>query len=237
MFFFNKNKDNEIPVSKPSAPASSPISKPIDPDDFFKDMGRKPKPKKFDMSIAVPEITGLRDEPLPPPGSRINNIDTPEEEAQRLRDKNLMPDVFTRGDIRTADLSNVDTETMLIDRTDPEAVAAYERAKDAMPSNPVSADDFFRDIDRRRKNRKVDISIDLPEVTGLRERPEEAPVSNINNLDTELLSTDRLRDKSADPRIEGYADINVVDLSRIDLSGLREEKEEEPEPEDMIIVE
>ncbi|UKI16390.1 MAG: hypothetical protein L6V87_00170 [Ruminococcus sp.] len=49
-----------------SKPASSPIEQPVNADDFFKDMGRKPKPKKVDFNIESPEITGLREAPLPP---------------------------------------------------------------------------------------------------------------------------------------------------------------------------
>ena len=91
MFLFNKSKKNEAPAPAPvpSKPASSPIKQPVNADDFFKDMGRKPKPKKVDFNIESPEITGLREAPLPRPESTLSNLDTDAISTDGLRDKTL----------------------------------------------------------------------------------------------------------------------------------------------------
>ena len=91
MFLFNKSKKNEVPAPAPvpSKPASSPIKQPVNADDFFKDMGRKPKPKKVDFNIESPEITGLREAPLPRPESTLSNLDTDAISTDGLRDKTL----------------------------------------------------------------------------------------------------------------------------------------------------
>ena len=64
MAFWNKPQ-SDTPAPSP-APVSSP-SKIVDADDFFKDMGRKPKLPKDLASIETPEVTGLREGPAPVP--------------------------------------------------------------------------------------------------------------------------------------------------------------------------
>lgn len=63
-------------------------------------------------------------------------------------------------------------------------------------SAPVSADDFFGDLDRKKKKKKeVKLDIDVPEVTGLRERPADAPEQIFNNVATETLSVASLHEE------------------------------------------
>ena len=79
--FFGKKK----PAPAPAAPKKSvPV---VDADDFFKDMGRKPKKPTDLQMIDLPEITGLRERPLEPPGSTIKNA--VEVSTDGLADKTL----------------------------------------------------------------------------------------------------------------------------------------------------
>ena len=111
MFLFNKSKKNEAPAPAPvpSKPASSPIKQPVNADDFFKDMGRKPKPKKVDFNIESPEITGLREAPLPRPESTLSNLDTDAISTDGLRDKTLDVEEGL-GNIKTVDVEEIDAE-------------------------------------------------------------------------------------------------------------------------------
>lgn len=220
-------------IGKPKAPAPVPVQRTtpapvanVSADDFFKDIdNRKKRPKKVDDTIEVPEVTGLRDAPPPPPKSTLKNMDTPDTEG--LRDKIADPDVFVRGDIVGAGESSADTES-LPDKTEDitpwsEEKEEQRRAKKVL--DPTSAEDFFSDIDRRKNRRgRVDPNIAVPEVTGLREEPAAPAVSRIagtaDNIDTE-----GLRDKTLHPDVFVRGNINVIDTGSLSTDSLRAEQE------------
>lgn len=227
MFLFNKSKKNEAPAPAPvpSKPASSPIKQPVNADDFFKDMGRKPKPKKVDFNIESPEITGLREAPLPRPKSTLSNLDTDAISTDGLRDKTLDVEEGL-GNIKTVDVEEIDAEMdeVLPDKNaNPVHYIPFEIPDEepASSSDPLDPDSFFRDIDKRRK-RKPKTTIEAPEVTGLRDAPEAAPESDISDIDTDALSTDALRDKTLPDNSFVHGDINVIDTDNIDTSSLRD---------------
>ncbi len=245
LFFKNKEEPvNKTSLSK-SAAGAGKLAQPVNADDFFKDLDRKKKPKKIDMNIEVPEVKGLREAPLPPPGSTINNIAAGASAVENLIDKNTVEDDFVHGDIKLVDTSRIDTDS-LIDKTAENAEELLKAAADrrkaerlaAMPAKPLSADDFFKDIDSRKKTRRVDPNINVPEVTGLREAPLPPAGSTINNIAADAAAAENLIDKNTVEPDYIRGDINLVDISTIDTSVLRDEAEasSDDEPEDNIIV-
>lgn len=220
-------------IGKPKAPAPAPVQKSapapaanLNADDFFKDIdNRKRRPKKVDDTIEVPEVTGLREAPPPPPKSTLRNMDTPDTDG--LRDKIADPDVFVRGDIVGAGESSLDTG-ILPDKTEDvtpwsEEKEEQRRAKKVL--DPTSADDFFSDIDRRKNRRgRVNPNIDVPEVTGLREGPAAPAVIRIAGT-AENIDTEGLRDKTLHPDEFVRGDINVIDTERLSTDSLRGEQE------------
>ncbi|MBQ8780424.1 MAG: hypothetical protein IJZ72_01930 [Oscillospiraceae bacterium] len=97
MAFWN-NKPQETPQPAPSAPkpAASPSSF-VDPDDFFKDMGRRPKAPKDETTVASPEITGLREAPPPDPEIILAGLNTDAVQTDGLIDKAALDDGHYHG--------------------------------------------------------------------------------------------------------------------------------------------
>lgn len=202
LFNFGKKKD---PVPAPSAKVTTFSD--VDPDDFFKDMGRKPKAPKGVAEIASPEITGLHDEPLPRPVSTIKNY-TAAIDTDSLEDKSLLPPDANSGNIK-----KIDTETLNTD------VIPKEKKILRSAPKPVSADDFFADLDRKRPR---SIDIDLPEVTGLREKPVEHHVTDIGDAAVNEAAAAALKDKSHEIPDFVVGDINTIDVTKLDMSSLRD---------------
>lgn len=200
MLFFGNKKSESIP--------SSGMNQPINADDFFKDMGRKPKKTEVDANIAIPDIIGLRDEPLPPPGSTIKNIASVS--TDDLIDKTDYDDGFIHGNIVTVNTSALDVDTALSRDKEKNNGELSERIMTSQ--NP---DDFFKDIDRRRGRGKTDIAV--PEVTGLREEPLPPPRSTIRSVSE--ISTDDLIDKTGIIS-EGLGNISTVNTDLIDTDVL-----------------
>ncbi|MCI7766464.1 MAG: hypothetical protein MSJ26_00550 [Oscillospiraceae bacterium] len=198
MLFFGNNKTQSPPAPSPK------ISHPADADDFFKDMGRKPKKREVNVNIESPDIVGLREEPLPPPGSTIKNIASVS--TDELVDKSGYDDSFIHGNIKVVNTAALDVD---------EALSRDKEAKSAAPSEKVinsqNPDDFFKDIDRRRSRVKADIAV--PEVTGLREAPLPPPDSSIRNIAD--VDTDGLIDKTGIVT-EGLGNISEIDTMSID---------------------
>jgi len=169
MSIFNRNKKNNepAPVQKSAAPSSpKPI---VDADDFFKDLDKKSKPKEVSFEVETPEVTGLREAPLPRPVSEINMVETDEAAAEALADKTAMVLGDEYGDINAVNVS-VDTDEVLPDKTlqertyIPFEIPEEEEAKPEF--DPLDPDAFFRDIDRSKRRNKVKTTIEAPEVTG-----------------------------------------------------------------------
>lgn len=208
MLFFGTKKNDTAPVSP--SPASG-LNQPVNADDFFKDMGRKPKKREVDVNIESPEIVGLREEPLPPPGSSIKNI--AEQSTDGLADKSGFDDSFIHGNIVTVNTDVIDVDDALARER-----AEKARLKEEKMLASQNPDDFFKDIDRRKNRVKADIAV--PEVTGLREAPLPPPGSAIRNIAD--VSTDGLIDKTGIVT-EGLGNISEVDIGAIDTSVLRPE--------------
>lgn len=227
MFLFNKGKKNNEPSiqNTPIAkPASAAFRQPVDADDFFKDMGRKPKPKKPEFDIEAPEVTGLREAPLPAPGSTINNINTDSEAAEQLEDKTVCAHPEELGNINTLDTSSFNADDILPDKTlEPSRFVPFEvPEEEAKPSDPLDPDSFFKDIDRRRALKRIKTSVEAPEITGLRDAPAKAPQSDINDLDTSVLSTDGLADKTITDESFIHGNISELNSESIDTGILRD---------------
>ena len=97
------------------------------------------------------------------------------------------------------------------------------------PGKPVAPNDFFADIDKRaaaaRRAEPKRPDLVSPEITGLREAPEAAPPSSINNIVGDEAAAEALADKTIpDPSVK-YGDINDIDISKIDTGVLRAEQE------------
>ncbi len=196
--FFGKKK----PAPAPAAPKKSvPV---VDADDFFKDMGRKPKKPTDLQMIDLPEITGLRERPLEPPGSTIKNA--VEVSTDGLADKTLEV---------TPGLGNV--KGISSDTIDTTVIPKEERID---TGRARTADDFFRNMGRKAA---VTESLEVPEVTGLRERPEEHAdtLGGVALTATVEEEVDELPDKNIRRTDIVYGDIGGVDVSAIDLSSLR----------------
>ncbi len=215
MFF--KNKKENTAVQSVSAPvSSSEPQKFVNPDDFFKDMGRKRQIPKEVKSIDTPEVTGLREAPLAAPGSTIHNIIADEQKAEELADKTIPDPTITYGDINGVITGEMDVDAELAQQ------AAEKQAKKDAPKAMIDPEDFFRDMGRKKKEPKEVREIVTPEVTGLRENPAEAPDSVFDNIPTDESMTDSLADKTIPEAGVVYGDINGLDTGNIDLSSLRD---------------
>ncbi|MBQ8978683.1 MAG: hypothetical protein IJ080_02850 [Oscillospiraceae bacterium] len=199
LFGFGKKKDIPTTFNQTSAPVANA-------DDFFKDMGRKKKAPTSVVDIPVPEVTGLHDAPLPPPGSTIRNI--AEVDPSSLRDKTLDAPDPAHANIR-AIKDNIDTTVI------------PKEEKILRSPKVITADDFFRDLDRRQRPVKNDI--DVPEVTGLRDAPPAHHVTDIGDAFADDNEVTALKDKTHEPDTFVHGDINTVDINTIDLSSLRPE--------------
>ena len=227
MFLFNKSKKTNEPTienTTTAKPASAAFRQPVDADDFFKDMGRKPKPKKIEFDIDVPEVTGLREAPLPAPGSTINNINTDSEAAEQLEDKTIYAHPEELGNINTLDTSSFNAEDILPDKTlEPSRFVPFEvPVEETKPTDPLDPDSFFKDIDRRRALKRIKTSVEVPEITGLRDAPAESPESHINDLDTSALNTDGLADKTTSNDDFIHGNISALSSESIDTGVLRD---------------
>lgn len=195
MAFWNKPQD-VAPTPSP-APVSSP--KPfVDADDFFKDMGRKPKvvEEKEVKSIETPEVTGLREGPAPVPECTLANYEN---------------EINTDGLIDKAALDDGQYHGFMEDRPSDEEVAAKEAAaaRKAVATQPAfnDPDDFFKDMGKKAAKPKELAQIETPDVVGLREGP--APVAECTLADfTAEINTDGLIDKAAldDGQYHGFMD-------------------------------
>lgn len=99
-FWNNKPQEPVQPAApvKPAAPAQTSAPKFVDPDDFFKDMGRRPKVQKTDeTTVESPEITGLREAPPPPPENTLAGLDTANIVTEGLVDKAALDDGLYHG--------------------------------------------------------------------------------------------------------------------------------------------
>ncbi|MGN1089968.1 MAG: hypothetical protein ACI4Q6_06160 [Huintestinicola sp.] len=229
MLFFGKKAKDEAPApSKPVAnPAPIPPAKPVDPNDFFADIdkraaaARRAEPKRPDL--VSPEITGLREAPAAPPPIRINNIAGDEAAAEALADKTIPDPSIKYGDI-----------SVISEDIDTDSLPMYGEKKTDAPKKfetegKLSAEDFFGDLDKRaaaaRRAEPKRPDLVSPEITGLREAPEAAPPSSINNIVGDEAAAEALADKTIpDPSVK-YGDINDIDISKIDTGVLRAEKE------------
>ena len=206
MLFFGNNKNQSPPGNAPMPAAK--ISHPADADDFFKDMGRKPKKREVNVNIESPDIVGLREEPLPPPGSTIKNIASVS--TDELIDKTNYDDGFIHGNIKVVNTAALDVDEALSRDKEKKSGGLTEKV-----INSQNPDDFFKDIDRRRNRVKADIAV--PEVTGLREAPLPPPGSSIRNIAD--VSTDGLIDKTGIVS-EGLGNISEIDTGSIDAEVL-----------------
>ena len=192
MAFWNK------PQSAAPAPSPAPVSSPakiVDADDFFKDMGRKPKLPKDLASIETPEVMGLREGPAPVPECTLADY-TNEINTDGLIDKAALDDGQYHG--------------YMEDRPTDEEVARKEAsaARKAAANQPAfnDPDDFFKDMGRKKTPKEL-AQIETPDVVGLREGP--APVAECTLADfTAEINTDGLIDKAAldDGQYHGYMD-------------------------------
>ena len=199
LFGIGKKKDIPTTFNTTSAPTTNA-------EDFFKDMGRKRKEPTSVIDIAPPQISGLRESPLPPPGSTIRNAQ--EVDADALRDKSMDAPDPHHADIRA-----------IKDEIDTTVIPKEEKI--LRSPKVVTADDFFKDLDQRKRPVKNDI--DLPEVTGLREAPPEHHVTDIGDAAADDSAVTALPDKTTEVDEFVHGDINNVDIGAIDLSSLRPE--------------
>lgn len=92
------NKPQEVPQPAPTAPKTTASSTFVDPDDFFKDMGRRPKAAPRDeTTVASPEITGLREAPPPDPEIILAGLNTDAVQTDGLVDKAALDDGHYHG--------------------------------------------------------------------------------------------------------------------------------------------
>lgn len=181
MLFFNKNKTKDEPISTaPISPSASPntSSKPLSADDFFADLDKKVKPavqqKEIKTEIDIPDIVGLREEPLPEIESSMNDVETNSAAAESLTDKTLNDDGNYHGTMN-------------------DAYTASEEPKEEKPFDPnnaVTAEDFFSNMGKKAAPKST------AEPIVLREEPLPEVGSSMNGLDVSTLTTDGLRDKS-----------------------------------------
>lgn len=201
MFLFNKNKTKEEP--KPAAPVSpTPTVKPASAEDFFADLDRKtakPKPAEqpIKADIDVPDVVGLREEPLPETASSMNDVEADEIAADNLTDKTLGDDGNYHGSMNDA-----------YDKP------REEEKKEFDPSSAVTADDFFSNMGRKSAPKPAEAVI-------LREEPLPEVESSMNGLDVSALATDGLRDKSYEADELYHGNMNdIPDEETIDTDTL-----------------
>lgn len=96
--------------------------------------------------------------------------------------------------------------------------------------NFIDPNDFFGDIDRKKKPKAVPnaidpnaTTVDPPEITGLREAPPPDPICEVVNLSTDTLATEGLIDKAALDDGAYHGNMQDVDEMNIDTSSLRDE--------------
>ncbi len=204
MFLFNKNKTKDEPKSAaPVSPAPASTAKPASAENFFADLDRKAKPKPAEQPVKtdvdVPDVVGLREEPLPEIKSSMNDVEADEIAAENLTDKTLGDDGNYHGNMNDA-------------YTAPEA-PKEEKVFD--PSSAVTADDFFSNMGRK--------SAPTPaaEPVVLREEPLPEVGSSMNGLDVSTLATDGLRDKSYENDELYHGNMNdIPDEEAIDTDSL-----------------
>ena len=201
LFGFGKKKDEPLPKTGPVSGVSE-----VDPEEFFKNMGRKPKTPRGVADITVPEVKGLREEPLPPPKSTIKNF-AGEIDTDGLVDKTALEPAKDLGNIKFIDTGKINTDVI------PKEEKIYREPKE------LSAEDFFKDLDRKRPPK---IDIDVPEVKGLREQPAPKYVTDIGDAFADTAAAEALKDKTTEPFDFVSGDINTVDVTKLDMSVLRD---------------
>lgn len=114
--FFGRNKANEPAAPKPApAPVDPKLKRSIDPNDFFGDIDRKAAVKKktapaVSADVAVPEVKGLREAPLPTPECTIDELSTGTLSTDGLVDKMANYDGAYHGN-----MSDIDETTISFD--------------------------------------------------------------------------------------------------------------------------
>ncbi len=204
MFLFNKNKTKDEPKSAaPVSPTPASTAKPASAEDFFADLDRKAKPKPVEQPVKtdvdVPDVVGLREEPLPEVESSMNDVEANELAAENLTDKTIGDDGNYHGDMN-------------------DAYAAPEASKEEKvfdPSNAVTAEDFFSNMGRKSTPKP------LADPVVLREEPLPEVGSSMNGLDVSALATDGLRDKSYENDELYHGSMNdIPDEEAIDTDSL-----------------
>lgn len=204
MFLFNKNKTKDEPKSAaPVSPAPASTAKPASAEDFFADLDRKAKPKPVEQPVKtdvdVPDVVGLREEPLPEVESSMNDVEADELAAENLTDKTIGDDGNYHGNMNYA-------------YTAPEA-PKEEKVFD--PSSAVTAEDFFSNMGRKSTPKTA------AEPVVLREEPLPEVRSSMNGLDVSALATDGLRDKSYENDELYHGSMNdIPDEEAIDTNSL-----------------
>ncbi len=204
MFLFNKNKTKDEPKSAaPVSPAPASTAKPASAENFFADLDRKAKPKPAEQPVKtdvdVPDVVGLREEPLPEIKSSMNDVEADEIAAENLTDKTLGDDGNYHGNMNDA-------------YTAPEA-PKEEKVFD--PSSAVTADDFFSNMGRKSAPKPA------AEPVVLREEPLPEVGSSMNGLDVSTLTTEGLRDKSYENDELYHGNMNdIPDEEAIDTDSL-----------------
>lgn len=115
---FGKNKANDTPVSKPApVPSSQSAKRVVDPNDFFSDIDRKSASKKkaaaaVSADVAVPEVKGLREAPLPAPECTIDNLSTGTLSTDGLVDKMANYDGAYHGNMTDIDETAINFDSL-----------------------------------------------------------------------------------------------------------------------------
>lgn len=201
--FFGRNKSNDTPVTAPAPkPAAAPAN-PVNADDFFKGMGRKPKSPR---AIDTPEVTGLREAPAPAPVSTLPDLGVKTIETDGLADKTLMQDDTNYGDID--EISGVED----IDAALAAAAAPKVKEPEPEPEPPkmLSPDDFFKDMGRKPKKKEVEVNIESPDIVGLREAPEPVPECTLSDIDIDSVDIGVLPDMTIPKPGVKYGDIKEI---------------------------
>lgn len=222
MFLFRKKKDEPAARSSPPQPQPAPApaapAARVDAEDFFKQMERQSRAKRVHSDLAAPEVTGLRESPLPPPGSTIKNVNINALAVDNLRDKSVDRDNFMHGDIAVVNTEALDIDAALArrsreERSADEAKAAAERSQKQF--DPLDADSFFKDMGIKPRALRVEENILVPDIVGLREAPPPPEVSTINTVVSDERAVEGLIDKTTAPETFVRGDITVIDISAI----------------------